>query len=573
MTRGRAEYVSRASNRVEYALFGAVQGVRSIFSKYLAPVALDTQHPRQPGQSSHWSGPLRSTLARHWQAITLVVLALVVAGVWSVSSPPGSSPDEVWHLKNTWCADASGGENCVPGPEETFLVPAAIERFACHIHQPLSSAACLDALEPSQTTLLPFPAGEANSVSASAPNGYYRVVSLLVTSSPTASVILIRLLNAALFVALLATIAALVGPQIRRALIGAWIVGVVPLGLFIIPSVSNSSWTITGAGLAWAATLGSAESASRRTTLALAALAGLCVALAAVSRADGAVFVLLSVALGLCLSSRVRGLATRRARVFAIAAAAGVAVVVVLLLATTRAQVNFVIDPLRRVLGNFADRPDLAFSNALEIPQLWAGSFGSWGLSWGLGAGDVPLPAAVGVIMLLAVGFVIAIGLRMMWRAKAIVLALLFALLWLIPVVFLQDVGEQVGDWVQPRYLLPLILVFLGIALLSRDGREPLASRGQWIALAVAVSVAQALALHRILRRYVTGVDVPFWNLDSGVEWWWSSFLTPMSVWALGSAAFAALAVLGLRLALRSGPPAVTQRQSLAADVFRGHAR
>jgi hypothetical protein len=49
------------------------------------------------------------------------------------------------------------------------------------------------------------------------------------------------------------------------------------------------------------------------------------------------------------------------------------------------------------------------------------------------------------------------------------------------------------------------------------------------------------------LRRYLTGVDGAGWNLDSGVEWWWTMAITPMAVWTIGSLAFAGAIALAVR--------------------------
>jgi hypothetical protein len=370
---------------------------------------------------------------------------------------------------------------------------------------------------------------------------------------------MVRFANALLCLALLVTTAALVEGGVRRALIGAWIVGVVPLGLFTVASVSNSSWTTTGVGIAWAAALGAAEARSRRRALALVAITVVCVALAIGSRGDGAAFALVSVALGLAVSDRVRHALARRLWPLVGIGALAVAAVAGLTAAMARVQFGYVFDPVVYFFANAWSQPDLLLPNLVEIPQLWAGAFGSWGVSWGIGAGDVPLPAVVGVLMLLSVGFLVSAGLQAMWRAKGVALLILAALLWFVPLVFLQNVGVQVGEWVQPRYLLPLILVGLGLALTTHARAALTVNRTQWLVLAATVSIAQAVALHRLIRRYVTGVDVTSWNLDRSVEWWWSWLPPPMIIWALGSIAFAALAFLGLRVALH---PAGTRAES-----------
>ena len=116
--------------------------------------------------------------------------------------------------------------------------------------------------------------------------------------------------------------------------------------------------------------------------------------------------------------------------------------------------------------------------------------------------------------------------------------------LWAIPLYLLQLGGFQAGEQVQPRYLVPLMMVFLGTMLLTSSGK-PLLSipRALWFVI-VALSVANAIALHTNIRRYTTGIRVQGFNLDSPREWWWPffpDFLSPNVVWAIGTMAFGVL--------------------------------
>jgi hypothetical protein len=54
--------------------------------------------------------------------------------------------------------------------------------------------------------------------------------------------------------------------------------------------------------------------------------------------------------------------------------------------------------------------------------------------------------------------------------------------------------------------------------------------------------VANAIALHVNIRRYVTGMDVKSANLDADIEWWWEGALVaPMGVWLIGTVSFGVL--------------------------------
>jgi len=69
-------------------------------------------------------------------------------------------------------------------------------------------------------------------------------------------------------------------------------------------------------------------------------------------------------------------------------------------------------------------------------------------------------------------------------------------------------------------------------------------SKAQAFGVVGALSVANSLALHYNLRRYVTGAEVNGLNLDANREWWWDVPVGPQAVWIMGSLAFAALLVI-----------------------------
>jgi hypothetical protein len=143
-------------------------------------------------------------------------------------------------------------------------------------------------------------------------------------------------------------------------------------------------------------------------------------------------------------------------------------------------------------------------------------------------------------------------GLRRMDRRKAAVLTLALLGLVAIPLYVLHGMQASVGSEVQPRYILPLMLTFAGVALHGL-GRDDLGlSRLQGAVVLAGVAVANALALHTNMQRYITGLDKKGFNLNTNIEWWWSIPVSPMAVWLVASAAFALL-MLGLYLLLFTG--------------------
>jgi hypothetical protein len=176
--------------------------------------------------------------------------------------------------------------------------------------------------------------------------------------------------------------------------------------------------------------------------------------------------------------------------------------------------------------------------NILNAPTLWEGAFGSWGLGWL----DIELPSIVYLGSLAAFVSVAFIGFGNLDKRKFLALAAIGAALWILPVYVLTKGGSHVGIEVQPRYLLPLIILFAGVLLVKVRDQRFVLTRGQAYLVALALSVANFVALHFTMRRYITGIDFMGWNLDQGIEWWWAGFLSPMAVLIIGSVSFAVLA-------------------------------
>ena len=69
-----------------------------------------------------------------------------------------------------------------------------------------------------------------------------------------------------------------------------------------------------------------------------------------------------------------------------------------------------------------------------------------------------------------------------MWWQKAVALVVMVVALVGYPLILLQESGLYIGGGVQPRYLLPMMLMFAGMSLLPRAGHritaEPVPGRG-----------------------------------------------------------------------------------------------
>lgn len=485
------------------------------------------------------------------------VLALLALSGWALASPIGSSPDDDFHLTSVWCANESRTDLCGPGDNAgERSVPRGIVEAGCFVRQLDESAACQsdDAVSLGSDDLVSTERG--NFIKAYPPV-YYAVMNLFIGPDLYASALAMRLVTVVLFVAL-GTALFLLLPQPRRVpFVWGWLVSTVPLGLFIIPSNNPSSWSVIGVGLGWLALLGWYETIGRR-KIGLGVVFALATIMAAGSRSDAAVYAVIGML-------AVFVLAFRHTKKFYVDSILPVAFMVVSAVSVlTSSQTGAAIDGFSNVTasGDPVPAPDtfglLAF-NLLNLPSLWAGSFGTWALGW-FDTPVAPIVAFGSIACFVSVAF---LGFGSLSRRKVLALAGVGFVLIVVPTYVLTAGGDSVGVEVQPRYILPAVVLFAGLLTVSAGRRVFAFTRGQLVLVLATLSGIQFIALHTVLRRYVTGNDIQGWNIDAGAEWWWSLAVLPMGVLVVASAAYAALLiVLARAVAVRRDDAVV--RESVA---------
>jgi hypothetical protein len=467
------------------------------------------------------------------------LLLLVTLLAWALASPVGSSPDEDYHLVSIWCATGDDA-SCVRDGESEATVPEALTRAACFAFDSDVSAGCqrdLDFTGPADTTT------DRGNFYGAYPPVFYGVMSVFVGGDIQASVLLMRVFVSLVFT-LIATALFLLLPVGRRAtLVWSWVVTTVPLGLFVTASINPSSWAVAGVGFGWLALAGYLETGGWR-KVGLGTIFALSVVMAAGSRGDGALYMTLAILATVVLQAR----RTRRFAVDAILPALAIAFCLFMF------RVSRPTEAITQGLQD--DSPLFAVSRIiptmLDVPNLWMGVFGK---GWGLGWLDTAMPSIVWLATLSCfLGAGIVAGVRSD-RRKSLVLIGGFLVLLVFPTLVLVAAGQSVGDNLQPRYLLPLVVLFAGMLFWAPEGRTIRFGRVQRILVIVALALAQSVALFLQLARYVNGFDDLGPNLDAHIEWWWSAGPSPMAVWLLGSLAYAGLLVMLIGRSSFASPP------------------
>ncbi len=475
------------------------------------------------------------------------LLAVLTLTAWAFASPVGAAPDDDYHLVSTWCAEG-GSDACTSVPDPNLRrVSTAFESARCYALMASESAACQDELG------LALDGATQDTTRGNFrdkyPGVFYASMHLLAGDDLVRSAVMMRLVNLTLFVGLATALAVLLPLSRRQTLLWGWLVSLVPLGVFLIPSNNPSGWAVTGVGTAFLALLGWFESHGRR-RWALGALYLLGVVMASGARSDAAIYAAgATVVASLMTAQRHREWLLR-----ALLPIVGLAVTVVLFVTTSQADVGTqgfaggaatagggtggavdVAEGAVEAVGGLA----LAAYNLLELPYLWTGVWGTWALGWF----DTELPAIVPWAAGAAFIVVAFAGVGLLNKRKAVAVSGVLAMMAALPVYLLTVSGDTVGNQFQPRYLLPLVVLLALLLVTAPSGFRMLRFTGlQAFAILGALALANLVALQVNIRRYVTGSDQQGFNLSAGAEWWWHDLpVGPMAVWLIGALSFAGL--------------------------------
>ena len=477
---------------------------------------------------------LKNGYAIRWSVIG-VISAILALSAWAVSSPIGSSPDDDFHNPSIWCGQGTRDDFCEPGSgPNTSLVPQTLTNNSiCFAFNNAASGVCTESKALAQ-------AYRVNLHDGGYPPLYYWTMSFFASDDLSASILGIRIANSILAVLLIAILAWLLPGHLRQIPILSLIATAAPLGMFTIASVNPSSWAIMAIAVFFPSVIGLVRAKSWKQALPFAALAGVSFLMGSGSRADSGAFLLLAGALAvlIALPKEVINAVKPLPRVLIAAAALGT---FVFLLTTSNTVSQWISTSLSLGPGALLAS---GLQNIRNLPDLFVGAFGYWALGWL----DTPLPSSVWGVTFGIFCALLFVSIKYFSTRQTIAAVAAFGALITVPLVTLAVQGYVVGQWVQPRYLVPLLTLLLATALYRSSESKTLGlSSGQIFFVGLGLVAANAISLHTNLRRYLTGLDVNEISLDVGIEWWWVTkpatdtifWFSPSNVWLVGVLAFA----------------------------------
>jgi hypothetical protein len=465
-----------------------------------------------------------------WASIAIVSAIVSLSG-WALSSPIGSSPDDTFHLPSIWCGQGFRDGLCEEFSDGTTAkVPlTTFTNSDCFAFNEEKSGKCTY-----DTTL--SPRAGVNLLTELYPPVFYWSMSWFASSDVAWSTITIRIASAVFFVLATALVVAALPHHLKRVPIVTFLITSVPLGVFLIASTNPSGFSYISLILFFSTFSAFLIAQQARAKWILGALALLFSLIASGSRADASAFVVIAIGLAYLVSLSKKVFTPINAFITVLT------ILIAIYFYTSIGTAQSVV--FSEGLGNPSVDPANApgfFVTLAGLPNLWVGVFGVTGLGWL----DTPMPTIVwglslGIFMALIFSAVRWFRIR---QTLAVTASIFFVTA--IPLYILVQSGLEVGQQVQPRYLLPLIALVAATALHRPTSKWGLHfTNAQVFIIGIGLFVSNSIALHLNTRRYVTGMDVMGVNLDEGIEWWWDAFfLSPNAVWFIATLASALMLI------------------------------
>jgi len=337
---------------------------------------------------------------RRWTISIVMLLAAITAGfAWAISSPPGSSPDEDYHLASIWCPPPVESSGCVvqtaaDGNPAIVVNARVFSAAVCYAFHPETSGKCVFGVPTNSVLDERFDRGGY-------PGGYYRFMHLFVVSDPYTTTYVIREVNVVLTALLGLLLVLAAAPPTRRLMAYAIASTYVPMGMFLVASINPSSWAVVGVTTTAFAFHSYWLAETRPRVLANAGLAAVGVAMSAATRTDAALFAALTALALLVLHFA----AARRHLVRLVLPVIVIAVAVADYATSSQASATLTGSGIGQ--GETGPGWSALLRNAVNLPNLLLGNQGLWNLGWL----DTPMPSIVYIPMIVVCAFMLMAGL------------------------------------------------------------------------------------------------------------------------------------------------------------------
>ena len=430
-------------------------------------------------------------------AIIYSLLSFFILLGWAVGSPPGSSPDEDLHLTSAWCYSKYQGANCETVPLRL------VEVGKCYFKDSGTIATCEKSI----------PKDEVSPERIYSDKSYYHFLANFVSlDSIDKSTVQMRIANSFFSSISILVIVLLTSRLIYLPIIISWLVVNIPLGFFLLSSVNPSSWLYIFSFLFLPLTYRIfAEKNQHYLFMTKLLILGLTFLLSLNARPDTLLFASIFgiTLLPVIFSFEVKKLRTR------------IAIYLFTLLISIYLMLSIW---SRSNLVNFRESKLSSWEIVTSLPSIITGVFGGWGL----GSLETTMPPVTYVGSFVIVLALLFYGLRFVNLPEAVSIFLIGVFAFMVPFFVLLRSNLRVGEWLQPRYILPIFYVLIGLSLIVifRSFHEK--------SLLIIVnlifflsSITFTFSLHTFYRRYVAGLDNFNLFFENTNSWWWEFSIFP----------------------------------------------
>ena len=379
---------------------------------------------------------------KFFSAIGIFISSFIFLGSWALSSPIGSSPDEGSHLVGIWCTEINKSVKCnnSEGPSKFSSQLSGDE--SCYLYDADQSAGCLQSQEEVYKELSGF-----NEIK------FYNFLNSFVSDNIIMSVIIMRFINVFILSVCIVFAFIYLRKDIFVGTVFSFMTVGLPLGFYLVTSINTTSWVILGSIFFIPYIFEIVTNLSVR-TIPLIIVTMLLTYIYLGSRQDGILF------LGISIVSSIPILAYKIKNFnFFIKMLKHnnlSRVVISLISLITLYLIYFVSTEIgkRASLGLYASTQNVTnWDIGYRFTSLISGALGGWGL----GSLEVDMPGVVSVSSLFIFFSVIFISLgKSVIHSKLTLLIYVYFLIFVIW-IFLFKSQLFVGQWLQPRYILPIM--------------------------------------------------------------------------------------------------------------------
>ena len=178
----------------------------------------------------------------------------------------------------------------------------------------------------------------------------------------------------------------------------------------------------------------------------------------------------------------------------------------------------------RSNIADFRESEIGSWEIATSLPSIITGVFGGWGL----GSLETTMPPVTYVGSFVTVIALLFYCLRFINSSETVSILLVGLFAFIVPFFVLLRSYLRVGEWYQPRYILPIFYVLIGLSLIVIFRTFNAKSLSIIINLiSFLSSITFIFALHTFYRRYVVGLDNFNLFFEKTNSWWWEFSVFP----------------------------------------------